>query len=115
MDWFNELQHRFVKWFNLLYFCMVLLFAFGVFLDERHYFDTANFFMKIYLSLYLIYRFNSYQKSLQFTHLDKIMCYSAGMYLLGATFADYFISFDKLFTQLRQTGCASFGSSTVCV
>ena len=93
MDWLYQLQHSFVKWFVFLSFGIALLFTFGLFSNQRHYFDTANFLMKTYIAVYLVVRFNSYQKDVQFTPLDKLMCYSAGLYLMGATVADYFIAY----------------------
>jgi hypothetical protein len=40
-------------------------------------------------SLFLIYRFNSYRKNkIQFTDLDRKICFSAGVYIFTFSFID---------------------------
>ena len=54
--------------------------------------------MRLYISLFLIYRFNSF-RTVKFTDYDAKVSFSAGLFLLGTTAIDgilkHYISFFK--------------------
>jgi hypothetical protein len=64
----------------LLYFII----AFGF--DERAptYLKHLDNFIKIYISLFLIYRFNPFRET-KFTELDRKIVFSAGVFVLATT------------------------------
>lgn len=51
------------------------------------YIGILQSFVKIYISLFLIYRFNPFRK-IHFTQLDKKISFNAGVFLLGTTAVD---------------------------
>lgn len=63
-----------------LYFAIAL----GLSANAPQYLDTLNSYVKIYVSLFLILRFNPFRK-VKFTELDGKVAFSAGMFLLTAT------------------------------
>jgi hypothetical protein len=67
----------------LLYFAIAL----GLSINAPEYLDTLQSFMKIYISLFLIYRFNPFRR-VKFTTLDAKITFSAGIFLLGTTAID---------------------------
>ena len=59
------------------------------------YLSTLNFFMKIYVCILIIYRFNPFVKS-KFTDFDKRLVFSSSIFLLSTvTIEEFFKYFDK--------------------
>jgi hypothetical protein len=71
----------YITW--ILYFAIAL----GLSVNAPQYLDTLQSFMKLYVSLFLIYRFNPFRK-VKFTGLDAKISFSAGVFLLGTTAID---------------------------
>lgn len=71
----------YITWF--LYFAIAL----GLSVNAPEYLNTLESFMKIYVSLFLIYRFNPFRR-VKFTSLDAKIAFSAGVFLLGTTAID---------------------------
>ena len=86
-------ETNFLTIFGWLTKLTLVLFLFGFIQDKPHIFMEFNFVVKVCLAIFLIYRFNKYRKyRIEFTELDRKVCYSAGMYILVISFVDY-ISF----------------------
>lgn len=68
-----------IIWFVLLGFT-----HFRVFESAPHYLDTVNTAIKIYISLFLLWRFNDFRK-VEFTNLDKKIIFNGALYLLFST------------------------------
>jgi len=64
----------------ILYFCI----AIGVFLQAPEYLETLRNWVKIYVSLFLILRFNPF-RHVQFGSLDRMIAFNAGVFLLLTT------------------------------
>jgi hypothetical protein len=86
---FYDNASAFINYFGYITKLVVVLFIIGFFTDKPSGFLAINFVIKILFSLYLIYRFNSYRKNkIQFTDLDRKICYSAGVYIFTFSFVD---------------------------
>jgi hypothetical protein len=86
---FYDNATAFIHYFGYITKLVVVLFIIGFFTDKPSGFLAINFVIKILFSLYLIYRFNSYRKNkIQFTDLDRKICYSAGVYIFTFSFVD---------------------------
>ena len=59
--------------------------------------DTAYLdkFVKAYISLFLIWRFNPYNKRKSFSSLDSKIAFNAGIFLLATTVLDAYINNTK--------------------
>ncbi len=68
----------FVSW--VLYFAIL----FGVSINAPSYLDNVDYYAKIYVSLFLLYRFNTFRK-VTFTELDRKIAFSAGVFLFATT------------------------------
>jgi hypothetical protein len=67
----------------------ILLFIIGVFQTTPEIYLEFNFFVKLILGMFLIYRFNSYRKKkVEFTELDRRVCSSVGVYIVIISFMD---------------------------
>ncbi len=64
-----------------LYFCIFV----GLFESAPKYLSYIDFYVKIYISLFLILRFNPFRK-VEFTALDREIVFSSGVFLFSTTF-----------------------------
>jgi len=71
----------YLTWF--LYFAIV----FGLSANAPQYLNDLQYYVKIYVSLFLILRFNPFRR-IKFTELDGKIAFSAGMFLLATTAID---------------------------
>jgi len=69
-----------------IYISWILYFAilFGVSVNAPTYLDTVDYYAKLYVSLFLLYRFNVFRK-VTFTELDRKIAFSAGVFLFATT------------------------------
>ena len=63
-----------------LYISMIL----GLSANAPQYLDDLQYYVKMYVSLFLIIRFNPFRK-VRFTELDGRIAFSAGVFLLATT------------------------------
>ena len=68
----------FISW--MLYFAVLL----GVSVNAPSYLNNVDYYAKIYVSLFLLYRFNVFRK-ITFTELDRKIAFSAGVFLFATT------------------------------
>jgi hypothetical protein len=59
----------------------------GLSANAPQYLDDLQYYVKLYVSLFLIYRFNLFRR-VKFTKLDAKIAFSAGMFLLATTAID---------------------------
>lgn len=83
-----DAQHFIVDWMGIITFIIFILLFLGFLQKEPTYFVEATFFFKVFISLYLIIRFNDFRKNIKFTELDRKVCFLAGIYLLLFALAD---------------------------
>ena len=55
------------------------------------YISLFNYYFKVYICLFLIWRFNPFRKSVNFTDLDRKIAYNAGILILTNTILDQYI------------------------
>ena len=79
--------------FTLIIYVTWLLYiviALNLSVSAPEYLNYLQSLMKIYISLFLIYRFNPF-RSVNFTTLDSKIAFSSGLFLLGTTAIDNII------------------------
>ena len=86
---FYNFELNFLTFFSFITKFTVVLFIVGFFQNKPMWLVQFNFVIKVILALFLIYRFNSYRKhKIEFTELDRKVCYSAGIYIILISFFD---------------------------
>jgi len=81
----------------ILYFIVVM----GLSANAPEYIDTLQYYLKIYISLFLIIRFNNFRQ-IQFTELDRKIAFNAGVFLFSATLLNQFVQYFRPFFQSLQ-------------
>lgn len=82
------IQHFIVDAMIYVTFIIFFLVFIGIIQKQPSYLDEIIFVFKVFIALYLMYRFNDFRKNIKFTELDRKVCFSAGGYLLLFSFAD---------------------------
>ena len=87
---FYQFQETIFNIFIAISWTLILLTTTGVFTEYPNVFDKVAFYMKIYICLFLIWRFNPLRqffvnKPIVFTSLDRKIAFSAGLIILSTT------------------------------
>jgi len=82
------IEHYIVDWIGIITIITFILLFLGILQKEPTYFVNFVFLFKVFISLFLIYRFNDFRKNIKFTELDRKFCFLAGINLLLISFAD---------------------------
>jgi hypothetical protein len=80
-------------YFMLVYYVLLVVDTYVLF-KRRHHFkffflktykfvDYLHLWIGIYCALYLIWRYNTFIKFTEFTELDRLISFHAGMFILG--------------------------------
>jgi hypothetical protein len=80
----NKIQYYFFTFFVIFSYIVTALFITGLNNNGEFYLETLNSYVKIYISLYLILRFNIF-RHVKFTELDRKIVYTAGVFLFSTT------------------------------
>ena len=99
----NKELHTFqFRVFTLIVYVTWILYiviALNLSISAPEYLNYLQSVMKIYISLFLIYRFNPF-RSVQFTKLDSKIAFSSGLFLLGTTAIDKILA--NYITSIKQ-------------
>ena len=74
----------------LITWILYIVIALGISAKAPEYLDDLQYYVKLYVSLFLIWRFNPLRR-IKVTHLDVKIGFSAGVFLLATTFIGNFI------------------------
>lgn len=80
----HEFQQKIFTLVISLSWAFYLLTAFGLSTTAPMYLNDLQYYTKIYISLFLLLRFNPFRK-IKFTELDRKIAFSSGIFLLGTT------------------------------
>jgi hypothetical protein len=79
-----EFQDNAFNYVTIFTYILYIVIAFGVSTSAPTYLDDLLFYTKMYVSLFLIYRFNPIRR-VKFTPLDAKIAFNAGIFLLFTT------------------------------
>ena len=80
----DEFQHRAFNFVVYISYFLYFLIVFGLMANAPEYLAQLQSYIKLYVSLFLIIRFNPLRK-LEFSELDKEISFSAGVFLFTTT------------------------------
>lgn len=83
----HQFQNRMYDIVMYVTYFLYVVVALGLSAKAPQYLDDLLYFTKIYVSLFLIYRFNPFRR-VKFTGLDAKIAFSAGTFLLATTAID---------------------------
>lgn len=79
-----DFQFNLVTAITVITYTLYIVIALGISASAPRYLEDLVYYTKIYVSIFLIVRFNPF-RSVKFTPLDAKIAFNAGMFLLFAT------------------------------
>lgn len=64
---------------------MLVLVYIGVGIKKPGWMTTTDYYLKIFVSIYLLYRFNPFRSKIMFRELDRRIVFTAGVILFTST------------------------------
>jgi hypothetical protein len=77
-----EYQIFFFNIFIVLSYVLIIISFLGFSNTAQSYLITMDYYVRIYICLFLIWRFNPFRKLDNFTDLDRKIAFSAGIFIL---------------------------------
>jgi cytochrome c biogenesis protein CcdA len=81
----NKLQEHIFDFTFVIIYVLYFLVALGLSATAPKYLAFLDYYVKIYVSLFLIWSFNPFNKRRKFTSLDRKIALNAGIFVLFAT------------------------------
>ena len=80
--------HHLLDFFNWIWLLFIVFIIAGI-VSKPSIYDYVSFLIKLFISFFLIYKFNDFRTLGVFTELDKRICFMAGTNLFLITCGDY--------------------------
>ena len=94
----HESQSNFFSLFIYLSYVLLFISALGISeMQPNYYLDTMDYYIRIYICLFLMWRFNPLREKPEFTELDRKIAFSAGAFILTTTALNqYLVKFKEI-------------------
>ena len=86
----HKFQHQLVDLIQIVTIILYITISFGLSTLAPQYLSYLQQFLKIYVSLFLIYRFNNF-RTIKLTKLDRKIGFNAGVLLIGSDIINYIV------------------------
>jgi hypothetical protein len=87
----HEIQQNFFTIVIMITWLLYIIIALGLSASAPNYLNDLQYYTRIYVSLFLILRFNPFRR-VKFTELDRQIAFSAGIFLLGTSAINSFLA-----------------------
>jgi hypothetical protein len=81
----HNIQNTFFDIFIYISYILIFISAIGFSEKAPEYIAILDYYLKIYICLFLIWRFNPLRSHIEFTDLDRKISFSAGLFILTTT------------------------------
>ena len=85
-----NIQHNLFNLFLFTTYFLIIIIYLGLSTSASSYLYTIEYYMRIYICLFLIWRFNPFRK-IEFTELDRKIVFSAGLFILTTTALNQYV------------------------
>ncbi len=104
-DQFIIFQEKTFDFVITISFILLFVTLFGFSQKAPEYLTTIDYYLKIYICLFLIWRFNPFRSKIQFTSLDAKISFNAGLFILASTTLNQYVKFIEtdIVTKLKET------------
>jgi len=89
-DNITSVQNTIFNYVIFITYTLYFLIIFGISNRAPEYLETLQYWVKIYVSLFLIIRFNFLRK-ITFNNLDRKIAFTAGLFLITTTIIDQIV------------------------
>ena len=86
-------------------FILLIVTLFGFSQKAPEYLSTLDYYLKIYICLFLIWRFNPFRSKFQFTSLDAKISFNAGLFILASTALNQYVKYIEvdIISKIKET------------
>jgi hypothetical protein len=81
----NDFQETFFDIFIYFSYILIVISFFGLSNIAPKFLDTLEYYIRLYICLFLIWRFNPLRHTHRFTDLDRKIAFNAGMFIITTT------------------------------
>lgn len=74
-----------------LIYGLIILSSLGLSQSAPKYLEYMDYYIRIYICLFLIWRFNPFRTHYEFTELDRKIAFSAGAFILTTTILNQYV------------------------
>ena len=83
MDWLNIQEYGFTL-FIILTYVFYITSILGIIFIKPDFYQSLDLFVKLYVSLFLLWRFHPFRQKATFTNLDRKLAFHAGAFIFVA-------------------------------
>lgn len=88
----HKWQERLFDLFIYSSYFLIIISSLGLSQTAPKYLQSLDYYVRIYICLFLIWRFNPFRTYYEFTNLDRKIAFSAGLFILTTTaLNNYFV------------------------
>jgi hypothetical protein len=97
----HETQNNFFNLFIYISYILLFISALGISQTAPKYLDSMDYYIRIYICLFLMWRFNPLRDNYEFTDLDRKIAFSAGVFILTTTALNQYLEqFKEILTNI---------------
>jgi hypothetical protein len=78
----HRLQEILFNTFIVISYSLIILSFLGLSQSAEQYLQSLDYYVRIYICLFLIWRFNPFRSNYEFTDLDRKIAFSGGLLIL---------------------------------
>lgn len=81
----SSLTNTVLKYYTYLFNFMIVSAYIGIGITQPTWMTTVDYYLKIFVSIFLLYRFNSFRDKITFEELDRRIVFTAGVIIFTST------------------------------
>jgi hypothetical protein len=89
---FHDLQEKIFNFVIFTTYFLIIISSLGLSETAPKYLQYLDYYVRIYICLFLIWRFNPLRTRYEFTELDRKIAFSAGLFILTTTALNQYLS-----------------------
>lgn len=87
-----RLQEILFNIFIVVTYLLIIISSFGLSDSAQTYLKLLDYYIRIYVCLFLMWRFNPFRSYYEFTNLDRKVAFSAGLLILTTTALNQYLN-----------------------
>ena len=81
----HKFQDKLFNLFIIISWSLIIISALGFSQEAPKFLESLDYYIRIYICLFLMWRFNPFRTHYEFTDLDRKIAFSAGLFILTTT------------------------------
>ena len=95
----HKYQERLFNLFVYTSYFLIIVSSLGLSETAPKYLANLDYYIRVYICLFLIWRFNPFRSHYEFTDLDRKIAFSAGVFILTTTALNQYLEDLKMYVK----------------